>query len=422
MARKIIGWICIAMGIVGFIITFSPSSTDEPPIAMSIIATVFLISGLVLLLKRQKTRQPVFDQNSIRAEECESTSTFVQSYSDTTPITRNEEHGQLFSTPESFSIQHETTESLNVEQQEYYPEKITKALFLNWIGKGKTIGREMYPQYFLYECGIKNCQEYHEKLLYEGYLTKPDVKDMLSYLKVVELKNILKGYGLSQSGNKRILIDRIIASVPNTDLRDMLSHHDIYVLSEQGKAYIDDNYDYIELRKLGADITFQEYDEEKAMRPSNFKFNDIVWGILNKRILSYSSSMNLGLLRNTYLKIAQIVMKEGRDTDALSFLLIILYLDLNIDNCKIDALSCAMSREDYEDLFIEPILAPFVVNNIITRRHLLTQEMFNRCYRIRLPYLLLTHQEFWDLVNQITSSQVRRFEDLNLSKYTRIIK
>lgn len=80
--------------------------------------------------------------------------------------------------------------------------KNSYVVFLNWINGKKVLNNDEYPVYFLYEYGIKNCREFHQKLIREGYLTQVSLEVFLKNKKVDELKQILEINKLKKQGKK----------------------------------------------------------------------------------------------------------------------------------------------------------------------------------------------------------------------------
>lgn len=68
-------------------------------------------------------------------------------------------------------------------------------------------------------------------------------EESLSYIKNDTLKVILKQFNLKISGNKKTLIDRIIQSVNEQDIRKLDEYSDYYILTERGQKLIDESYE-----------------------------------------------------------------------------------------------------------------------------------------------------------------------------------
>jgi hypothetical protein len=60
--------------------------------------------------------------------------------------------------------------------------------------------------------------------------------------------------------------------------------------------------------------------------------NDVEWAILNDDVLTHAQQMDWGLYRNARFSMAEILKKESKDDQALTFYLEVCYLDLNGPN------------------------------------------------------------------------------------------
>ena len=86
-----------------------------------------------------------------------------------------------------------------------------KTIFLNAYSSPSPIKEKNdYQSYLIYECGINDPPSYHIQMIREGYLREAKPEEKMSYLKVTDLKDMLKEYGLPSSGNKQQLICRLL--------------------------------------------------------------------------------------------------------------------------------------------------------------------------------------------------------------------
>lgn len=200
-----------------------------------------------------------------------------------------------------------------------------KAVFLWYFSKRPSpFGQgSSCPRYFLYECGIQDVSAYHKRMIEEGYLEPASTEGKLGLLKVSELKDILARLGLSVTGKKSVLIQRILDNASVEALSQSLTT-ETYSLSEKGKAFLAEHDDHVKLHRHGyLEIGWREYDAE---RQPGFGFYDTVWRIVNKRIILCGK--DLRLLRQEYLKMYRLLEEEERWAQALEMLLRILYIDL----------------------------------------------------------------------------------------------
>ena len=140
----------------------------------------------------------------------------------------------------------------------------------------------------MYECGIANSSAYHWELIRSGYFEKAPATAILNSLKVADLKQFLSSIGQVSTGKKDVRIERIIQNADESSLAT-LCPEDLYVLSEIGRAFLEEHYDYIMVHKhKNWGIDWKEHD---AHRRSGYSFYDTVWGILNKRVIPTSGTL-----------------------------------------------------------------------------------------------------------------------------------
>lgn len=103
-------------------------------------------------------------------------------------------------------------------------------------------------------------------------------------MKVVDLKDILTEHNLKKTGNKPVLIERILS---NLDISKIpLANEPYYSLSYKGKKFVTDHYDYIKLKQNPEwGISFWQYQNEKEKSSGTVSFNDIILSLLNVNIL-----------------------------------------------------------------------------------------------------------------------------------------
>ena len=141
------------------------------------------------------------------------------------------------------------------EKQDY-----TKAIFLYANSNSEIKSNTDYVRYLIYECGLLNPQKYHKELIEQGYYRLADIAEILNTYKVDELKNILKDSNLKVTGKKLELINRIKEEVPEEVINKIKSYKQIYVLSEKGKKFLDENRDYIKIHTHSSwQITIDDY-------------------------------------------------------------------------------------------------------------------------------------------------------------------
>ena len=165
-------------------------------------------------------------------------------------------------------------------------EPYAKAVFLNAYKHSPLLSEteNAYYRYIETECGINNPAEYHRQLIADGYLAS-DKKDA-----------------------------------------------GCYSLTEKGKQFLQDHNDCILVHKNRNkfNIDWDEYVRTKTKLGDQFRYFDVVWNILNERLLK-----TCGFHSYEYHQMYTLLKMEGRKREALEYLLSFLYLELNnTDNVR----------------------------------------------------------------------------------------
>lgn len=205
---------------------------------------------------------------------------------------------------------------------------MSKAVFL-WWSNGKKLNAD-YPQYLKFRYGITNPSAYHKQLIRGGYFNKPTFNDVIAHYKLDNLKELCENNGLSSSGNKKALIDRLSESLTDSIKDGILDSSSIYVLSDLGNEYLNQNYDYVEYHKQTYGIGIEEYLKyRKRLKEKNpkYTFNDIVWAILNKHCVSIKSTWDLQKVSYAHLMKHHLLLSESRKEQALTELIFSILYD-----------------------------------------------------------------------------------------------
>lgn len=280
-----------------------------------------------------------------------------------------------------------------------YQGDYAKAIFLWAHDKASPVrNNDDYARYFLYECGISNPSLYHSKLIQEGYFIKASKASMLNSLKVVELKEILTTIGQPVTGKKEVLIERILSSA-DENILNSLSKKELYILSEMGEAFLLQHDNYVQLHKhKNWGIDWKEFD---AHYRSGLSFYDVVWGILNKRVLK--DCQNFG--RGEYLSMYQLLAEEGKREHAIEMLLRVLYIDLSgvyaISNFEMYKRGLYKKKDLYEYFDIAIMLAPGIVHPIAEFKDVYSDGIVDRLYEQKLPVHICDKKLFFTLVHSI---------------------
>lgn len=178
-----------------------------------------------------------------------------------------------------------------------------EVVLLDWLD-GKVKGRD-FPDYFALLYGL-NPEKSADKLSSKGLIRHSTPSEGLRSLKVGELKSILSVYGLSKSGKKGELIERIADSVPEGDFSQYINNIS-YALTESGKRLLEEFYYIPYAHKNRAELnSVAEVLRYLENRAGNIAGVDLGTEILLKRMQEAISAKNYFLLRNCFLSMGKI--------------------------------------------------------------------------------------------------------------------
>lgn len=274
-----------------------------------------------------------------------------------------------------------------------------KAIFLWAHSKASPVrNADDYARYFLYECGIRNPSRYHRELIAEGYFVEASVEQVLTSLKVAELKEILSAMGQSTTGKKDALVWRV-ANNANDALIERYCPEKLYVLSEKGNEFLIAHDDYVMVHKhKNWGVTWKEYDAHKI---PDQNYYDTMWAIFNEQL--ESNPRDCG--RCQYLYMYQLLKEEGKRERALQMLLRVLYIDLSgvegmqwYDMYRQGFYNQKAVRECFN---IAIMLAPGILEPIKEFEDIYTDDIVNKLYEQKLPVQICEKKLFLSIVHSV---------------------
>lgn len=118
---------------------------------------------------------------------------------------------------------------------------VAEILLLDYCNKGKYPKPSSgYPGFWWFKYGIRDVGHALESLEIRGFIQWAPKSHNLKNLKIDELKSILLNEGVSTTGKKAELIDRIISEIPEERII-IPNYEPKYELTELGKAELEDN-------------------------------------------------------------------------------------------------------------------------------------------------------------------------------------
>ncbi len=202
-------------------------------------------------------------------------------------------------------------------------------LMLKQFLKPKKMPQREYdlPTYFEYQYNIIDKKQLINELLANSLLRRVTLLEYLNTLKTNELKRILENNNIKNNNSKNKLIQKII---DNNIFIDDLFKNEYLIISDSGKKLYEKNIYLIDIHKNKYDIKLEEYYEMSKKLPNSkgFKYEDIVWSILNKKKLKYESNKNYLELYHTYQNIAVFLISENRNKQAIEYIIKSIIYDL----------------------------------------------------------------------------------------------
>ncbi len=257
--------------------------------------------------------------------------------------------------------------------------------------------RNEYQRYLLYECGIREPVSFHKQLIKEGYFQKASPQDSLKSLTNDNLKMLLRQLNQPVSGNKSILVQRIIDHSDKTFIKN--NSPKSYLLSEKGKLFLIEHENYVKIHKYKDwDIDWKEYD---AKHEPHHSFYDTMWSILNERLKNSDNEYP----RSEYFHMYQLYSEEGKNYEALKMLLRIIYIDISgvygIPTYKI-YLTDKFIYKDVDEYFDSSVLfVPTLFLWIQKYKDVYSDDIINNLYEEKLPVQICSKEMFLWIVHSV---------------------
>lgn len=305
-----------------------------------------------------------------------------------------------------------TSEDGDIPSMESIPENMQEAIFLFSVNDGESIrdSNDLYARYLLHECGISNPIEFHRKMIEDGYLEKGTIHQILKKLSIVELKKILKGNGLLQSGKKEILVQRIIQDVPETTLKNISDLNNGYFISEKGKVFYEENKIFVEIhRHKNWGINHLDYQDFQEKIINNSSFYDFALWTLNSKLSLYLRQGEWGMARNMHFFISELFCEEHQYENSLFNLLVVLLYDINgVNNMHMLNLHPEFySKKGLIENFAQESLAPGIIKRIHKLQIFFKMEILDHVYEAPIPMISICSKDiFLEILNKIFNNSL----------------
>ena len=285
----------------------------------------------------------------------------------------------------------------------------SNVIFLNMHSKPASFPAkpDEYPRYVSYKLGIHDPVKKFNELLSSGLLELADKADVLNTYKMAELKELLQKNGLPTNGKKADLIERMMSS-PNIEI-DLPEK---YVVSANGKVYIENNTDMLTLFNNPYNISYEEYAEAKDASAACL-YNDIIWAVFNRREMEYQIHDNRGR-RNNACNRAKFLKAENRLVDALYHSIVVLYYDVNIfiiEEEQHEKFMASIGEKDEEKW--EFSISSHLLEEILELKEYYTDEILSRCYKhLITPQPKMSQDNFKRMLYDMFEGK-----EINIEKY-----
>ncbi|GEM_PF-5474476 len=201
--------------------------------------------------------------------------------------------------------------------------KVSEILMLSYAPTFK-VNQSEFQSFWEYLYNEEHPELLLQNLENKGFITVASPTENLCRMRVADLKSLLKAEGLTQTGKKADLVQRLIDNVDSNKL-DFLTTDKYYALTDLGKAeleangyvpfYHKNNYIY------GTDMWWMN---KQLHDYPNSNFKDILWGELNKQTLEALEKMQQGEFDSYLYNISQKVeflIDENRELQTALMLL-----------------------------------------------------------------------------------------------------
>lgn len=278
-----------------------------------------------------------------------------------------------------------------------------------------------YALYFEGRYGIMNIGELHQWLYEKGYLRNASLWEALSLYKVTELKIMLDSIGLKKTGNKAVLIDRIIDNIDSNQKEMILNKCEYVFLSDKGAAFLDENSDYARWHRKSYGVTFEEFNKHRILENRKRQFYDTIFQALNEKAFTYQYRQWFSKLEMIYHNLCEVMYDRGDGEIALRYALLRLYFSTNLAShpglfdltlLKYDGMK---KRKEYIRK-LNSVFFDYELEKISELRKYYGSNTLNIVYSMGgLPYTIFQKADFENAIQDLFSGE------FNSAYYTEII-
>lgn len=273
-----------------------------------------------------------------------------------------------------------------------------EVLLLSYASAFRCDGQTATPNVWKYSYGVADVNPLLISLKERNYIEIGGSLSGAQCLPVRDIKIILRKHGLSTSGNKEILLQRLADQLA-TDQLNIEFPNRYYTLTKKGMSAIAEEPQilYIHQHHLYG-LNIWNLTELVHTEPY-MNYRDKIWGYLNDSSIRHVVHRDFTHYRNTRLSMSDFVAEEGRYELAISFLCEVIRYDLSW-------LRNGYQREDEpyaaRDFYSHKVgrIAITIIRNITKYQGILgwsdsdLQDKMYACYRrVKLPINVFTDDE-----------------------------
>lgn len=275
-----------------------------------------------------------------------------------------------------------------------------QAIFLWATSKQSPIrDNDDYARYILYECGIRKPSEYHRKMVDEGFLQQDSFEKALESLKLADLKEIAVEKGVSSSGKKADIINRIIQAGDIGYLQRQFPA--TFSISEKGERFITEHDECIQMHKhKNMLIDWDEYCKVKeTCADKSF------YGVCSKILLERAAKNKRTFGSIEYLNLSKLEDEFGDPRRALCYLLQNAYINVS----GVMGMDCYKSYKEgiYKKetlkghLFITCVTPIGVADLIRKHKDAYDESILDVLFTWHLPVMLCERELFSEMIESI---------------------
>lgn len=209
--------------------------------------------------------------------------------------------------------------------------QLCAAILLSGNQNGSEIrNNNEYSLYFEGRYGIVNISRLHQWLYEQGYFRKANFHEAISLYKVTELKTILESIGLKKTGKKSDLIDRVANAIDDEQKARITSQCERLFITEKGRAFLEENEDYVMWHKKPYGVTFKEFNQHRILCGRKRKFHDTIFNVLSQKAAEYQVKGYFSRLEMIYFWLGESLYDDGRYDLAIRYYIYRLYFSTNL--------------------------------------------------------------------------------------------